>query len=109
MSEATEIIFRLIVSIPLAVAVVFSVLLRRILRSIAWTLITLSFLHFAVFVAVSMIVPLNIYTRLGIQWVGYWFMAAGLWRLHHDLRSLRRARKLIPPEAEEKTNADSDH
>lgn len=81
-----ELWVRVFVLVPLIIITVQAILLRRLLQSIAWTLITAGFVVFvAIRVASLFIRPFPTIPGLTGYLVGYGLIATGFWTLHRDL------------------------
>ena len=84
--ETRELLIRIVTMIPLVVITVQVIMLRRILRSTAWTLLAVGFVIFCLIRATVIVwsgAPLTgLLLSMGL---GYGMIAAGLHKLRHDL------------------------
>lgn len=97
-----ELIARLAVFIPLAIITLQVVLLRRMLTSSAWTMLTLGFITFAGIRGVLVFANPPEMSLIVASGIGYTLIAVGFYTLRKDLqRVLRNSRSMVKPNAAE--------
>lgn len=88
--SVTELALRIGILLPLGFVTMQAVLLRRMLRSRAWTLLAAGFVTFFLLRASSLVGGLPRMASLAVMLLAYLLVAAGFHTLRNDLRRVLR-------------------